>query len=519
MTATPGTAVPTRSVSVAPGVGGFLAKPRGRTGDGIVVVMEAYGLNEFVSETCRRFARAGYVACAPDHYHGETFEYANRDGAMGKLMTMDDATMMAEVGGALDVLEQEGARRNAIIGFCMGGRAAFLANATFGDRLRASVSFYGGGIAPAAPKGPRKPLLDRVPDLKVPQLLVYGAQDASIPPDEQGSHRRGARGREQALHPRGVSRCARTRSRRSTATAIGSRRRRRVPRGVPVPGRGVRAQRGRAALTEAPASGRRRTIRRLRRPARAAPVRVPTPRTLTDGPHDDRPHPRHDGHRAARGAAAARNGAHWGRFVRTIVEVETDDGIVGLGEMGGGGEDAEARVPRARRRTSSATTRSRSRRCASRSANPTASPLQQPHAAPRRDRVRLPRHHRPEARRAGLRPPRRQAARRGAVRELPLLPLRRSGDRRGRGAHAPSRSSRTRATSRRSTASRPTSSRAASFRPTTSWSATARSPRRFPGDRVPLRPQRALSSSSRRSASARRSRTSTTTTSRIRSGA
>ena len=41
------------------------------------------------------------------------------------------------------------------------------------------------------------------------------------------------------------------------------------------------------------------------------------------------------------------NGCHWGRFVRTIVEVETDDGLVGLGEMGGGGESADARVPRA----------------------------------------------------------------------------------------------------------------------------------------------------------------------------
>src|SRR5687768_4238334 len=36
------------------------------------------------------------------------------------------------------------------------------------------------------------------------------------------------------------------------------------------------------------------------------------------------------------------NGCHWGRFVRTIVEVETDEGLVGLGEMGGGGESAEA---------------------------------------------------------------------------------------------------------------------------------------------------------------------------------
>ncbi len=181
----PDAAVPTRTVTVAPGVEGFLARPRGRTGEGIVVVMEAYGLNAFVRETCMRFARSGYIALAPDHYHGEVVPYADRDRAMAKLGTLDDDMMMTEVGGALDVLEAEGARRNAIIGFCLGGRAAFLANATLGMRLRAAVSFYGGGIAPAVPRGTRKSLLDRVPDLRAPQLLVYGAQDASIPPEEQ----------------------------------------------------------------------------------------------------------------------------------------------------------------------------------------------------------------------------------------------------------------------------------------------------------------------------------------------
>ena len=39
------------------------------------------------------------------------------------------------------------------------------------------------------------------------------------------------------------------------------------------------------------------------------------------------------------------NGCHWGRFVRTIVEVETDEGLIGLGEMGGGGESAEVVLP------------------------------------------------------------------------------------------------------------------------------------------------------------------------------
>jgi len=183
MSASPA-ALPARNVAVAPGVGGFLARPRGRTADGVVVVMEAFGLNAFVRETCQRFARAGYVACAPDLYHGETFAYADRDRAVAKLATLDDATAMNEIAGALDVLEGEGARRNAIVGFCMGGRLAFLANAAHGDRLRASVSFYGGGIAPAEPKGPRKPLLDRVPLLRAPQLLIYGARDTSIAADE-----------------------------------------------------------------------------------------------------------------------------------------------------------------------------------------------------------------------------------------------------------------------------------------------------------------------------------------------
>ena len=175
---------PSTNVAVAPGVGGFLTRPRGRTADGVVVVMEAFGLNAFVRETCQRFARAGYVACAPDVYHGEAFAYAERDRAVAKLATLDDATAMNEVAGALDVLEDEGARRIAIVGFCMGGRLAFLANAAHGDRLRASVSFYGGGIAPAEPNGPRKPLLDRVPLLRAPQLLIYGAKDTSIAPDE-----------------------------------------------------------------------------------------------------------------------------------------------------------------------------------------------------------------------------------------------------------------------------------------------------------------------------------------------
>ena len=101
------------------------------------------------------------------------------------------------------------------------------------------------------------------------------------------------------------------------------------------------------------------------------------------------------------------NGCHWGRFVRTIVEVETDTGLIGLGEMGGGGESAEAgvhgdEVVSRRPRPGAA------RGDALPAREPDRVALQQPHADPRRARVRLPRHPRPGVGRAGLRHPRRR---------------------------------------------------------------------------------------------------------------
>ena len=179
-------ALHTEFLSIAPGVSGYLAKPTGVPGIGVVVMMEAFGLNAYIKGVCERFARAGYMALAPDIYHGETFDYSDRERAIARVNEVDDDVAMQEVGAALDRLVTEGSRdgRLAVIGFCMGGRLAFLANAVHGARLAASVSFYGGGIAPAVARGKRKPLIDRVGDLAAPQLLIYGARDASIASDE-----------------------------------------------------------------------------------------------------------------------------------------------------------------------------------------------------------------------------------------------------------------------------------------------------------------------------------------------
>ena len=179
-------ALHTEFLSIAPGVSGYLATPSGVPGIGVVVMMEAFGLNAFVKSVCERFARAGYMALAPDIYHGETFPYTDRERAIARVNDVDDAVAMREVGAAFDTLVTQGARdgRLAIVGFCMGGRLAFLANAVHGERLAASISFYGGGIAPAVARGKRVPLIDRVPELSAPQLMLYGARDASIASDE-----------------------------------------------------------------------------------------------------------------------------------------------------------------------------------------------------------------------------------------------------------------------------------------------------------------------------------------------
>lgn len=155
---------------------------------GVIVFMEAFGLNDFVQAVCKRLAAAGYAALAPDFYHGATFSYDEMDAALAHLRRLSDAQVVDESRWALDFLaERPELRRDAVgvLGFCMGGRLAFLASAQFPERVRAAVCFYGAGIAPEQDPWGRPALLDRVPDIRAPLMLHYGAQDGSIKPDEQ----------------------------------------------------------------------------------------------------------------------------------------------------------------------------------------------------------------------------------------------------------------------------------------------------------------------------------------------
>jgi carboxymethylenebutenolidase len=155
---------------------------------GVVVIMEAFGITSHIRGVCERLAKAGFIALAPDIFHGEVLSYTDKEKVMAKLPTLSDDQILDEIGQSLDWLaahKNVDSKHLGIIGFCMGGRLAFLANCRFPDRLKAAVGFYGGGIAPQGPdRFGRTPPITETQEMQAPILLGYGADDEGIPPAE-----------------------------------------------------------------------------------------------------------------------------------------------------------------------------------------------------------------------------------------------------------------------------------------------------------------------------------------------
>ncbi|AKJ03915.1 Dienelactone hydrolase family [Archangium gephyra] len=172
------------------GLRGYYARPDGAGPFPCVVIyIEAYGLNDHFKRLTERFADAGFAAVTPDLYGGATYAYADLQNAIGHLKRMDDTTVLAQTERTLDFLAGRAEANGsavAVIGFCMGGRYAFLANAALPARFKAAAAFYGGGIGPAQDVFGRETLLERVGDMQAPILLWYGAEDQFIRPEEHG---------------------------------------------------------------------------------------------------------------------------------------------------------------------------------------------------------------------------------------------------------------------------------------------------------------------------------------------
>jgi len=125
---------------------GYLATPESGSGPGVIVVQEWWGLDSGIKEMADRLAAAGFVALAPDLYHGELAAHDEMDKA-GQLMSElppDRATRdMSAAVDHLDGLESTTGSGLGVMGFCMGGMLSFLLAADRPDKIKAAVPFYG----------------------------------------------------------------------------------------------------------------------------------------------------------------------------------------------------------------------------------------------------------------------------------------------------------------------------------------------------------------------------------------
>jgi len=106
---------------------------------GLIVLQEWWGLVPHVKDLCSRFAAEGYLALAPDLYHGK--QTLEAEEAQHLMEGLDWARAVVEITGAVKALRERGCAKVGVVGFCMGGALAMLAAANSG--VDAAVSFYG----------------------------------------------------------------------------------------------------------------------------------------------------------------------------------------------------------------------------------------------------------------------------------------------------------------------------------------------------------------------------------------
>jgi len=152
---------------------GYLAIPENGSGPGVIVIQEWWGLVEHIKDVCERFASEGFVALAPDLYHGKTTKSPDEAGKLMMSLRIDEAEK--DISGAIEYLldhEATTGGKVGVVGFCMGGALA-LYTATKNAKVGACVVFYGGhpNVKPDLPK------------LESPVLSISGDKDKSVTPE------------------------------------------------------------------------------------------------------------------------------------------------------------------------------------------------------------------------------------------------------------------------------------------------------------------------------------------------
>jgi carboxymethylenebutenolidase len=160
------------------------AQPRGQGKfPAVIVVMEAFGLNDHIKDVTERVAAEGYVAIAPDLYYRESpnvVGYDQLQEAIALMQRLDAEKVLVDLQHVVTHLKTQSfvyGDRIGITGFCMGGTIAFLAACRCPADIKAAVPFYGGSIADDSPTAP----LNAAGDLQAPILCFFGERDPYIP--------------------------------------------------------------------------------------------------------------------------------------------------------------------------------------------------------------------------------------------------------------------------------------------------------------------------------------------------
>src|ERR1041384_7938771 len=121
---------------------GYISRPASGTGTGVIVIQEWWGLVPHIKDVCDRFAAEGYVALAPDLYHGKTTKSPDEAGKLMMAMRIDEAER--DLSAAVEYLASQDSTTSekiGVVGFCMGGALA-LYPATKNSKNAASAVFY-----------------------------------------------------------------------------------------------------------------------------------------------------------------------------------------------------------------------------------------------------------------------------------------------------------------------------------------------------------------------------------------
>lgn len=171
--------VQTRWIDIAPGFAGYLALPPAGQGPGLLLFQEIFGVNEHIRAVAEQYALDGFTVLAPDMFWRQAprvelgYEGEQRDRGRALMTALQPQQVLDDIAAGVAALRAlpQCAGRTGAIGYCLGGRLAYLAAATAG--VDAAVAYYGGGIHGQ---------LERASAIRCPVQFHYAGHDEHIPP-------------------------------------------------------------------------------------------------------------------------------------------------------------------------------------------------------------------------------------------------------------------------------------------------------------------------------------------------